>query len=51
MKTGDILLMIAKGVVNTLKEELAERNAIHERQKRSKNLRKGSIDVEFRVKE
>ncbi len=51
MKTSEFLLIVAQGVIKTLKENIAERNVIYEEQKRSENLRKGSIDVEFKVKE
>ena len=38
-------------VIDVLGEELLQRDADHEQQKRSEELRKGSIDVEFKVKE
>lgn len=50
MRAGEVLLRVAAGVINVLKEDLAERNAAYERQKRSEELRRGSIDVEFKVK-
>lgn len=53
MKIGEFLLIAAKGVIEgfieTATDELAERNAAYEQQKRSENHRKGSIDAEFRV--
>ncbi len=53
MKTGDFLLIVAQGVIKTLKKELAERNAVYEkekqREKRSEELKRNSIDVEYKV--
>lgn len=53
MKTSEFLLFVSKeviqGVIGALDEELAERNADYEKLKRSEELRKGSIDVEFTV--
>lgn len=49
MKTGEFLLILAQGVIKTLKGDLAKRNATYEQQKRSEKLKRNSIDVEFRV--
>jgi len=38
-------------VIDALGEELLQRDADYEQQKRSEELRKGSIDVEFKVKD
>lgn len=45
-----LILIIANEFINRAKNELATRNADYEQQKRSEELRKGSIDVEFKVK-
>ncbi len=49
METGELLLRVAAGVINVIKEDLTKRNADYAQQKRSENLRKGSIDVEYKI--
>lgn len=49
MKLDKILLSIAQMGIDEIREEMERREARIMQQKRSEKLRKGSIDVEFRV--